>query len=352
MKKVLSLFSGGLLFFMPWLAYAAGSFDQATQCKSVSAETCATAQALGRGVNMGNMLEAPREGDWKVRVEQRFIDKAAASFTTVRIPVRWTNHAAKTADATLDETFAKRVDAVVDAFLAKGVYVILDLHHYSQIFGDAVQANEFAVDPELVEPRLIMIWKQVAERYRDRSPKLIFELLNEPHGKMSGENWNQLMPKLLAEVRQSNPTRSVIVGPGYWNHARRLPQLKLPADRNLIVTLHSYDPFNFTHQGISWMKQFPPGVKCCDAGQRKQLTDTLDAAKQWSVANGYPIYIGEFGAFQAADMDSREVYTRLARDEFEKRGFGWAYWEFASSFGVFDPAANAWREPLRRALLD
>ncbi|HTJ97414.1 MAG TPA: hypothetical protein VL381_08080, partial [Rhodocyclaceae bacterium] len=47
---------------------AAAGFDSASQCRSVSAETCATAKALGRGINMGNMLEAPREGDWGVRL--------------------------------------------------------------------------------------------------------------------------------------------------------------------------------------------------------------------------------------------------------------------------------------------
>jgi endoglucanase len=341
-----------VLILCTQILHAAGTFDPVTQCKSISPETCTIAQELGRGVNMGNMLEAPREGDWGLRVEQRFIDKSTAVFKTVRIPVRWSNHAAKTADAKLDETFAARVDTVVDAFLAKGVYVILDLHHYSQIYGDALQPNEFSVDPAVLDARLIAIWKQVAERYKNRSPKLIFELLNEPHGKMSGETWNLMIPKLLAVVRPSNPTRAVIVGPGYWNQTRALPQFRLPPDRNLIVTLHSYDPHNFTHQGISWMPQYPAGVTCCDGAQRKLITDTMNAAAQWSVTNGYPIFIGEFGAFQKADMASRETYTRFARDEFEKRGFGWTYWEFASSFGMFDPKTNTWREPLRRALLD
>jgi hypothetical protein len=29
----------------------------------------------------------------------------------------------------------------------------------------------------------------------------------------------------------------------------------------------------------------------------------------------------------------------------------WAYWEFAAGFGIFDPAANAWREDLKTALV-
>lgn len=42
---------------------------------------------------------------------------AAGAFTTVRLPVRWSNHAAPAADATLDEVFAARVNQVVDALL-------------------------------------------------------------------------------------------------------------------------------------------------------------------------------------------------------------------------------------------
>ena len=300
---------------------------------------------------MGNMLEAPREGDWGVRLDPRYVDTAAAVFTTVRIPVRWSNHAAPTADATLDEFFAARVDKVIDSFLAKGMYVILDMHHYNQIFGDHLHPNEFAVAPEVVEERLFNIWQQVALRYKDRSPKLIFELLNEPHGQLNGEPWNLLMSKTLKIVRSSNPTRTVLIGPTYWNSVRDLDKLKLPADRNVIVAIHNYDPFPFTHQGVSYMP-FPVGPRCCDATQRKMITDALDNAVKWSEAKGYPLHLGEFGSNRAADMVSRENYTRIVRDEAEKRGIGWTYWEFASSFGVFDPKTGTWVEPIRRALLD
>lgn len=353
MKKALSCLCCGLLTWASSLVHAAGSFDPATQCKSVSAETCATAQALGRGINMGNMLEAPKEGDWGVRLLPEYIDRAATVFNTVRIPIRWSNHAAVTADATIDPTFFSRVDKAVDQALAKGLYVVIDMHHYSQIFGDPVQPGEVPVAPDVIDVRLVNMWRQIAERYRDRSPKLIFELLNEPHGRLNSTTWNLLMPQVLAAVRQSNPTRTVIVTSTYWSNVRDIAKLIMPpVDRNLIMTFHNYDPMNFTHQGLSWMPQFPLGVTCCTAAQKKVITDALDKAKQWSVVSGYPIFVGEFGSANKADMASREVYTRFFREEAERRGIPWAFWEFASSFGMFDPAAKAWREPLRRALLD
>jgi len=332
-------------------ASALGAVQQT--CAAVSVETCAIARTLGRGVNMGNMLEAPREGDWGLRVEPAYIDKATAVFNTVRLPVRWSNHAAPTADAKLDEVFAARVDQVVDSLLAKGVYVILNMHHYNQLFGDHPLPNEFAVPPDVVQARFVNLWAQLGRRYKDRSPKLIFELLNEPHGNLNGEPWNLLMAKALTAVRASNPARAVLVGPTEWNSIADLDKLTLPPDRNLIVSIHNYDPFPFTHQGVTtFAKPFPVGATCCDPGQRKAVVDVLDRAVKWSIAKGYPLHLGEFGSYRAADIASRENYTRFVRDELEKRGIGWTYWEFASSFGMYDPKTGNWIEPLRRALLD
>jgi endoglucanase len=227
------------------------------------------------------------------------------------------------------------------------------MHHYSQLHGDDPQQQEFGVDPAVLETRFVNMWRQIALRYRDRSPKLLFELLNEPHGRLNGEPWNALAEQGLAAVRASNPTRTVLIGPGEWNAVGQLAKLRLPRDRNLIVAIHNYDPFPFTHQGVEWLpKPFPTGTTCCDAAQRKSLTDALDTARKWSHDKGYPLHLGEFGAYEAADMKSREAYTRMVRDEAERRGIGWTYWEFGSAFGVYSPKNNAWVEPIRRALLD
>jgi endoglucanase len=245
------------------------------------------------------------------------------------------------------------VDRAVDALLAKGRYVILNVHNYSQLSGDRPHPRDLTVDPAVLETRLVNMWRQIALRYKDRSPKLLFELLNEPHDRLDGEPWNALAAQVLAAVRESNPTRAVLIGPGYWNNVRDLPKLRLPPDRNLIVAIHNYDPFDFTHQGVkSRPKPFPAGTTCCDDVQRKKVTDALDAAQRWNQENGYPLHLGEFGTYGAADVASRATYARLVRDEAERRGMGWTYWAFAGAFGIYSPETRTWTEPIRRALLD
>ena len=49
---------------------------------------------LNRGINFGNMLEAPNEGDWGLRVQEKYFDLVKeAGFDFVRLQVRWNSHA-------------------------------------------------------------------------------------------------------------------------------------------------------------------------------------------------------------------------------------------------------------------
>ena len=319
-----------------------------------SASAVATAASIGRGVNFGNMLEAPTEGAWGLTVTDDFIDKAAAAgFTSVRLPVRWSNHAAVDAPYTIDAAFMARVESVVDKLLAKGVVVILNMHHYRQFDGDALDAGEVSVANGSVDVRFVMLWEQIATRFTGRSSKLVFELYNEPHGRLNGEPWNVLAARALGVVRKTNPDRAVVIGPTSWNSANDLPLLKMPNDANLIATVHDYNPFRFTHQGAEWVSPvLPLGVTCCSTAQEAEMTGPLDAARSWSVAKHYPVFVGEFGAYSKADDASRVEFNRKMRQAMEARGMSWAYWEFASGFGVYDPAKLAFRQNLLASLLD
>ncbi len=318
-----------------------------------SAAALATAAALGRGVNFGNMLEAPNEGDWGLRVQPEYIDAAwNTGFRSVRLPVRWSNHAAAGRPFTIDEAFMTRVETVVDQLLGKGFYVVLNMHHYLVLFGESPAGGDVAVDPALLDERFLVMWRQIAQRFANRGDHLVFEPLNEPHGRLTNTAWNELQARVTKVIRQSNPTRVVMLTAADWGGGDALVNLRLPNDSNLIVTIHNYNPFTFTHQGAEWVSPIlPTGVTCCTAAQKADLVAPLAKAKTFADTYHYPIYLGEFGAYSKADMDSRVRFTRLMRDEAEARGFTWGYWEFASGFGVYDPVSHTMRTQLRDALL-
>jgi endoglucanase len=311
------------------------------------ADSHAANKKLGRGLNLGNALEAPKEGQWGVTLQAdyfRAIKKAG--FDSVRLPVKWSAHAGLKAPYTIDPKFAARVDWAVDQALLNGLNIIVNVHHY----------DEMDADPDRHLSRLVGLWEQIAARYRDRPAGVYFDLYNEPHGKLSEGKWNAALPRVLRAARKTNPTRPVIVGPAQWNAIRALEALKLPKDdRNLILTVHFYDPFEFTHQGAPWAKGSErwKGRKWTgSAAERDAIRKQFDKVTAWAKKHDRPVFLGEFGAFEVADMASRARWTRFVAREAERHGFSWAYWEFCAGFGAYDPRARAWREPLKSALLD
>ena len=77
----------------------------------------------------------------------------------------------------------------------------------------------------------------------------------------------------------------------------------------------------------------------------------FDRAVRWGEENDRPVYLGEFGAYSKADMESRVLWTATVARLAEERGMSWAYWEFCSGFGAYDAGKGAWREELLEALI-
>jgi len=156
-------------------------------------------------------------------------------------------------------------------------------------------------------------------------------------------------------IRLTNPTRNIVIGPADWNDLRGLDELVLPADdQHIIVTFHYYQPYQFTHQAAEWVQGNANwlGMEWKGSSPEKQYVQyDFKIVAQWAKENQRPIFLGEFGAYSKADMDSRARWTAFVAREAEKQGFRWGYWEFCSGFGVYDPINNKWIQPLLKALI-
>ena len=302
---------------------------------------------FGRGVNFGDTLEVPKEANWGVVLKEEYFQKIKdAGFDSVRIPICWSAHADESASFRIDPKFFERVDWVVGQALKRRLTPIVNMHHYDGL----------TEEPDKHAERFLALWQQIAEHYKGYPPALALELLNEPHDKLTAEKWNQLLGKAIVVVRRTNPNRKIVVGPVGWNSINDLATLELPEeDRNLVVTVHYYNPFHFTHQGAGWVgpdSQKWLGTKWTGSKAEQQaILRDLDRATTWAVKHRRPLYLGEFGAYSKGDMESRARWTRFVADEAVRQKMGFGYWEFWSGFGVYDPKKNQWIEPLKDALL-
>ena len=303
---------------------------------------------LGRGLNLGNSLEAPKGASWgRPIAEEDFPRIKAAGFASVRLPVRWADYAAVDAPYTIEAAFLARVEGLVKSALKADLQVVLNVHHF-----DALDQ-----DPVGQRPRFAAIWKQLAARFAGYPDALQFELSNEPHGKHTAEEWNQNLLVALREIRPLHPDRAVHVGSVQWNQISKLKDLRLPKeDRHLIAHIHYYSPFHFTHKNASWVK----GSKEWKDGdtwdgtpaEQAAIRKDFETAKAWAKQEDRPIFLGEFGAAGSnPNFAARVRWTRFVRDTAETNGFTWAYWEYQAGFGVWDPQAKQWRQDLLGALV-
>jgi endoglucanase len=301
---------------------------------------------LGRGISLGNALDAPTEGEWGVTLEESYFQAVAdAGFDSVRIPVRFSAHALTEPPFTIDPAFVDRVAWAVDQALARKLAVVVGVHHYNEIYRE----------PDAHRARLLAMWEQIVQRFKDAPPGVVFEILNQPGENLDAARWNALLREALAVIRLANPGRVVMIGPVDGNRPSGLAGLDLPeGDRRIIVTVHYYSPEEFTHQGATWVEGADKwlGTKWTGSDAEKQaITRDLDVASTWAKEHDRPMHLGEFGAYGATEMNSRARWTGFMVEQCIERGWAFAYWEFCSGFGAYDPQARQWRKPLLDALV-
>ena len=345
------------------------------------ATTHATSE-LRRGMNFGDAMDAPNEGDWGfVLSASDFRAVREAGFDHVRVPMRFSAHVEPSRPYPIQGRFLRRVDWVIDQALSNDLGVIVDLHHF----------QEMMLAPRAYADRLVSMWRQIATRYRGLPPAVVYDILNEPTDKLTAEIWNPILARVIAAIREIDPTRLLIVEGVHWASAKDLRDTLVvpPGDRYLIASFHMYAPMYFTHQGFGWMPAHyatrgvtfpgPPDHPVIPTGAANAFPEShdfferynrepaetnpggpaaiieqMEIAKSFADRTGMRIYLGEFGAGINADLASRARWARTARTEAEKRGFGWGYWDFTRNFAAYASLGftGKWIPEMKAALID
>ncbi|HEY5233317.1 MAG TPA: glycoside hydrolase family 5 protein [Verrucomicrobiae bacterium] len=328
------------------------------------------------GANLGDYLEAWPFESWGVTVPaNEFAEMRAQGFDHVRVPIGWQHYAGPAPDFTLSPLAFSRVDFVVTNALKNNLAVIINIHHF-----DGLDQNPAAATDEFLK-----IWRQIAAHYEKYPQKLAFELDNEPHDNATTAVMNPIYAHAIGKIRETNPRRTIFVEPGKWGSIDELKNLALPPDGNVIVSVHCYEPFYFTHQGATWTGGQTPVTGIVFPGPPAQplvpdpnlhlknymldwiekyntlpadqnpssplaFTGKLKYIRAWSDFYGRPVHLGEFGAYTKADEKSRANFYSTFRRACEKENIGWAIWDWNASFRYWDKQNNRPMPGMREAL--
>jgi endoglucanase len=200
----------------------------------------------------------------------------------------------------------------------------------------------------------LAIWHQLAEHYQDIPEELYFELLNEPSTNIDATYWNELVDESISIIRRTNPNRKIIIGGINYSTIESLYLLNLPKDDNLIATFHFYEPFEFTHQGASWVAGSSNWLGRTWDGtlaEKHHIRALFDQAAEWSKYHKIPILMGEFGVIQTAEPVSKKNWVDFVVRQAEKREINWSFWSLCSNFAIYDCQEMKWDEQMLEALI-
>ncbi len=320
-------------------------------------DSSATALPFSKGVNLTNWFQANSPGsiDFSKYTYEDFSDIKTLGVDVIRLPINLHSMTQGAPDYSLDPLFLFFLDKVVDWAEELDLYLILDNHTFDP---------SDATNPQIGDI-LNPVWLQMAKHFNSRSDKILYEILNEPHG-ISHDLWNSIQGDVIQTIRSVDTTHTIIVGGADYNSYNSLSKIPAYEDDNLIYTFHFYDPFVLTHQGASWttpsmtdlsgipfpyeegaMPRFPTSLQgtwvqgafnnYSNEGNANFIKQKIDIAVAFSQQRGVPVFCGEFGVYIPNSVnESRVNWYKVVVDYLNESGVAWTMWDYHGGFGVFE----------------
>ena len=146
-------------------------------------------------------------------------------------------------------------------------------------------------------------WQTVAERYRDKSYRLSFDLVIEVTNALNDkpELLNDIYEQLVSVVRKSNHDRILMISPRLRSDSAYLSDLEIPSDANgyLMAEWHFYAAGpSKTNEKKLWTTGTP--------AERQLVQSKIDKALQWQRETGIPTWVG---AWMPGNYNDGNDYT-------------------------------------------
>ena len=167
----------------------------------------------------------------------------------IRLPIHFENFMEPAYTGKVYDIVFEKLDQVCDWAEKYQIYLVIDDHSYN--------GENWANNPPPIKDykkHLEAVWSQVAERYKDRSEYIIYEIANEPMGNQEfNSKWVKVQQEIIDVIRTYDTKHTIVVSGADFSSIDALVKMKPYKDPNLIYTFHFYEPFVFTHQSATWV---------------------------------------------------------------------------------------------------
>ena len=221
------------------------------------------------------------------------------------------------------------IDQNIQWAKAHNIFLILNMHvpqggFQSRCEGDALWTSVSN------QERLAALWKAIAQRYKDEPQIAGYDILNEPTPSGSIQNWSNLAKRIIDSIRSVDNNHLIITERaialncdyGYSDVNNNYPQI---TESNLMYTVHLYDPYEYTHQNLSWANtgdggKYPDNEKFTVPSDAAYATGDYNnpsiasGSNDWQYFTGSPFTVGHdsilFGrvVFLSNNLQAGKVY--------------------------------------------
>ena len=316
------------------------------------------------GWNLGNVLDSHGSGIsydtapgkaakfWgnEEPTQELFSAVKAGGFNTVRIPTTWYQHVkydSSKGKYIINEDWLAYVKQTVDYAYDLDMFVILNVHHEDWVnvaqFTDATYAT--------AEAMLTDIWAQVAETFADYDQHLIFEGMNEPRqtGLGSSVEWgtgdaasrkyiNDLNHAFVTTIRnqgsKANAERLLML-PGYCasSSTEAIKAIEVPENSgNIALSVHAYYPYFFAMDTSDKANHNFPGKSGWGEDYETAINNLFRNLKNISSSKNVPIIIGECGASDFNNTDSRVRWATYFLTKAKDAGIPCVFWDNQATY--------------------
>ncbi|WP_255950835.1 glycoside hydrolase family 5 protein [Streptomyces odontomachi] len=254
---------------------------------------------------------------------------ASLGLNSVRIPVNYRHFEDDDRPMAWKEDGFAALDRVITLLARHGIYSIIDLHalpgaqnqHWHS--DNPTHRAEFWTHRHF-QDRVVALWEQLAERYRDRPEVAGYNPVNEP-SESTGEVLLAFYERLERAIRAIDPRHVLFLDGNRYSTDFSLFARRAEPLPNTVYTAHDY-----ALPGIMGASAYP-GVTRGEYVDRSVVEQTFLRRTAYMRETGTPVWIGEFGPVYPADRAQDGWRLALLSDQLEiyrEHGASWSLWTY------------------------
>ncbi len=375
MKKLLLVFLFGILISSHLKAQPAQNFLHANGQDLIYGQNNTNINL--RGINFNDFwLEDTLTGNWIIDDpndlgvprdtvfggQNYYIDASQVGFNTVRAAMNYRQFEDNGNPYVYKQSGWNFIDQNITWAKQYNMFLILDMHVAQGGLQNSNNAPNLWTNLSY-QDRLVDMWYNIAQRYKNDTIIAAYDLLNEPTPVDSIQAWSNLAQRIIDTIRTVDQNHLIIVEYAYgiidvnnqlypfWDLTQ---QMFFVNDNNIMYDFHYYDPLAYTLQcynqtGCTPTVQYNDPLQTFVAEGATQATPfnqswlAVDLAAMMAVyqSANVPINIGEWAPWRANyeysnnQMQGYEYICDLV-NLFDQNNLNWQYY----CYEEFRPTAN------------